>query len=77
MYTGLTVEAILEFGRQTASVGLHLPDERDISRLPRQWIVNVVYSLVGDPFRQWISELIKKRNDHVAEKNDLMIELDP
>ena len=55
MYRGLTVEAILEFGRQTESVGLHLPDERDVQRLPRQWIVNVIYSLVGEPFRQWIS----------------------
>ena len=39
--------------------------------------MNVIYTIVGEPFRVWVSELIKGRNDHVAEKNDLMIELDP
>ena len=37
----------------------------------------MIYSLVGDPFREWVSKTIKKRNDTVASKNDLMIELDP
>ena len=54
-----------------------MPDERDIRKLPRQWIANVIYTLVGDPFREWVSKTIKKRNDTVASKNDLMIELDP
>ena len=37
----------------------------------------MIYTLVGDPFREWVSKTIKKRNDTVASKNDLMIELDP
>ena len=48
-----------------------------MQRLPRQWIINVIYALVGDPFRLWVSQQVKERNDHVAEQNDLMIELDP
>ena len=55
----------------------HLPDDRDIHRLPRQWIVNVIYTLVGEAFGTWVSELVKGRNDYVAEKRDLIIELDP
>ena len=34
-------------------------------------------SLAGDDFRVWVSQQVKNRNDRVAEKNDLMIELDP
>ena len=37
----------------------------------------MIYSLKGDEFREWVSELIRGRNEHLAEKNDLMIELDP
>ena len=46
-------------------------------KLPRQWIINVIYSVIGKPFRQWVSEAIKKRNAKLADKRDLMIELDP
>ena len=46
-------------------------------KLPRQWIINVIYSVIGEPFRQWVSEAIKKRNAELADKRDLMIELDP
>ena len=62
LYKGLSIEAILEMGREDEQVCQHLPDERDIHRLPRQWVVNVIYSLKGDEFREWVSELIRNRN---------------
>ena len=37
----------------------------------------MVYTIVGDDFRQWVSQVIKDRNNRVASKNDLIIELDP
>ena len=37
----------------------------------------MIYSIVGDDFREWVSERVKHRNDHIAEQQDLMIELDP
>ena len=67
----------MEQGYKDARVKDHLPDERDIHRLPRQWIINVVYTIVGDSFGTWVSELVKDRNVHVAEQRDLIIELDP
>ena len=54
-----------------------MPDQRDHRKLPRQWIINVIYSLVGEPFRAWVSGVIKGRNELLATKNDLLIELDP
>lgn len=76
-YKGLTIDSILEYGRKVEKVRHYLPDDRDIVKLPRQWIVNVIYSIVGDEFRTWVFDQIKSRNDHLAEQNDLMIELDP
>ena len=77
MYNTLTVETILGYGSQIKQVKQYLPDERDMVKLPRQWLINVIYSLAGDDFRVWVSQQVKNRNDRVAEKNDLMIELDP
>ena len=77
MYKGLNIEAILEQGKKDDKVQAHLPDANDIHRLPRQWIINVIYTLIGAPFANWVKDLIKSRNDHVAEQNDLMLELDP
>ena len=37
----------------------------------------MVYTIVGDDFRQWVSNVIRDRNSKVASKNDLIIELDP
>lgn len=37
----------------------------------------MIYTIVGDNFRRWVLEHVKHRNDHLAEKHDLMIELDP
>ena len=76
-YEGLTVKDILQHGAQSEAVRAHLPDDRDIRRLPRQWIVNIIFSLTGDSFREWVSTMIHRRNDNVALKHDLMIELDP
>ena len=77
MYKTLTIDTILAFGGKSERLKLFLPDERDISKLPRQWIINVIYSLCGDSFREWVSQQVKDRNDSLAEKRDLMIAMDP
>ena len=77
MYESLTVATILEYGQSSDKLKLYLPEERDMHKLPRQWVINVIYSLCGDNFRQWVSQQVKDRNDRLAEKRDLMIDLDP
>ena len=54
-----------------------MPEERDLPKLPRSWLANLIYTVVGDEFREWVAEKIRERNDKIASKNDLMIELDP
>lgn len=77
LYKGLTIETILEQGRKNEQTMHYLPDERDIHRLPRQFIAAIVFSIVGEPFKAFVSQGIKERNDAVAENRNLMIELDP
>ena len=76
-YQGLSIEAILDKGKEDERVARYLPDERDLARLPRSFIVNVTYTLMGDRFSFWVHNLIKERNEKLAENRSLMIELDP
>ena len=77
MYKGLTIDNILAEGKKNPQVSSYLPDDKDIHRLPRQWLANVIYTLVGDDFGAWVTQHVKSRNDHIAEKQDLILELDP
>ena len=76
-YEGLTIEKLLEARNYFPILAEYLPDERDISRLPRQWIVNLIYTIVGDDFKKWVAEKVRTRNDKIASKYDLMLDLDP
>ena len=60
-YEGLSIERILEKGQEHPQVVNYLPDERDIERLPRSFI----------------HEVIVERNNRIAENRKLIIELDP
>ena len=77
MYKGLTIDNILAEGRKFPEVENYLPDEKDLHRLPRQWLANVIYTIVGEEFQNWVTECIRNRNDHIAEKQNLIVELDP
>ena len=47
MYESLSIEKILEKSRENKEVASYLPEERDMHRMPRQFIINVVYTLMG------------------------------
>ena len=54
-YDGLSVEKILEWATFFEDVDNYMPDERDRPKLPRQWVCNVVLSVVGPDFQEWIA----------------------
>ena len=39
--------------------------------------MNVIYTLVGEDFQNWIDERVDARNQKVAEDDNKMIEVDP
>ena len=77
-FDGLSIEDLLTYGRQYPEVIQTLPlAEKEIKKLPRQYIANVIYSIVGDPFKQWVQFRVEARNNKVAEEGEMMIEMDP
>ena len=58
-YESLSLERILNQARKWQIVWDYLPDERDLHRLPRQWVISVIFTVVGAPFEEWVHEQIQ------------------
>ena len=54
-----------------------LPCEKEIVKLPKQYLVNVIYTVAGEDFAKWVKEKIEARNTKVQTDKDLMINVDP
>ena len=76
-YENLSIEKIKEFTKtQHFDIDIHLPEERDMHKVSREWICNVIATVMGDVFTNWVEEKIEERNETVKEKGEMNIELD-
>ena len=76
-FDGLSINNILERGREHRELEQYLPEERDMDRLPRQYIATIVRGLLKEKFDVWVDNVIEERNETVKKKQNLEIELDP
>ena len=76
-YETLTVLKLYDFINQYPDAFPYYPVEQEVKKLPKQWIANVAYSVIGDDFRHWVKEQIEDRNEKVAKKGSMHIQLDP
>ena len=51
--------------------------DKEIEKLPKQYIASVIHTIVGKPFREWMDAKLVERNEELIEKKDMLIELDP
>ena len=69
---------MLYHARNWPDVARALPSEqREVEKLPRQYIANVIYTVVGLVFKQWVEGEINKRNAKIIEDQNLAIDMDP
>ena len=46
-----------------------MPDRKqELEKLPRQYIINVIYTKVGEPFKKWVDARVGERHEKVKEK---------
>ena len=68
---------MLNHAKAYPAVAQSLPAEpKEILKMPRQYISNVIYTLVGTEFRNWVDEVCKLRNEQLVEKQNLQITMD-
>ena len=75
-YENLSLDEIFRFLNGHEEVMRHMPNGKELRKTPRQWIVNVIATIVGKPFHEWVKQRIDERNSAVVEKNNLGITMD-
>ena len=76
-YKSLSLDKLALFINGYPEVHWYYPDNQKMRKLPKQWITNVAYAILGDTFFGWVKEQIEERNSKVALKGNLHVELDP
>jgi hypothetical protein len=54
-----------------------LPIIREIRKMPRQYVSNCIFTLIGDKFQKWVDARISDRNQKLTTDKQLNIKLDP
>ena len=57
---------MIDYASNHESLNGYLPEQRETKRLPRQWIINLVYTRVGNEFASWTRERIAHRHEKVV-----------
>ena len=79
-FQGLKIEELLNWASQhdNGAAMEALPSvHKEIEKLPRQYIANLIYSIAGAPFQKWCREQIEHRNRLRTQEHDLIIDMDP
>ena len=74
----LTIPEFLKFAADYPFATMCLPDRKqELEKRPRKYLINVIYTKVGEPFRKWVDARVGERHEKVKEKEELYVELDP
>ena len=65
-YDSLELKKVLSrWGAHEAFIA-HMPDPRELPKLPRDWILNIAHTVIGDEFGNWILQQVEERNAKMA-----------
>ncbi len=78
-YENLSMKCIFAFFQEHMSTEIFkfLPDDKELLKVPKQWVCNVGATVIGKPFTDWVASRIAERNAQVTKEKGLMIEMDP
>ena len=76
-FEGLSIDCMLHWAaKRPEKVMEALPAvKRELDKLPRAYIANVIHTLVGEPFVKWVEKQVNDRNAKLQREAD-MIEMD-
>ena len=52
-------------------------EEKECEKLPRQYIANVIYTVIGDPFQKWVNEQVQARHAKMTKEHRTEVDMDP
>jgi hypothetical protein len=57
-------------------LAIYFPEVKEQAKLPRQWIINVLYSTIGQDFAFFVKTRTEERNQKIYVKKDLSVAID-
>ena len=76
-FDGLKLETMLMYAAMVPEVMESLPTvEREREKLPRPYLANLIYTIVGEPFKRWVEEKVNERHELRRQQEDT-IQMDP
>jgi hypothetical protein len=76
-YETLKLELILKNVLSMPDAAQHFPEAKELCKIPKGWLCNITYSVVGETFAEWVRQRIVERNQRVTVKRDLNINIQP
>ena len=75
-YESLTMEIISAEALKYPEIEPYWPHERDLPRINRGWMCNMINTVVGARFNVWVSETVKERNSKLSADRNMELKLD-
>ena len=77
-FEDLDKDDMLRFAEQYSEAMRALPSvEHERRKLHRSYIANVIYTIVGEPFKAWADGIIESRNKNIKKEGNMNIDMDP
>ena len=79
-YDDLTIKDIVNWAQEIdgGKILEYLPvTEKEILKMPRAYIGNILYTVLGKQFEDWVQLKIKERNEARKQEKELQIAMDP
>ena len=76
-YENLNIKTFLHKALQWPGLKDYLPDGPDLDRVNRKWLINVIYTIVGEEFNDWVQREVNARNNKVTDTQKMNMEMDP
>ena len=74
----MTLDKIIDFlKKEHAHVLEYLPDAKEIHKVAKEWICNVIATILKEEFTDWMKDKVEERNELVVDKREMNIEMDP
>jgi hypothetical protein len=76
-FEGLSIREIFAFAANSVLVQNVLPPSKEIPKLSRGYLSNVIYTIMGEPFQAWVKQQVNLRNQKIALEGNNIIAMDP
>ena len=66
----------MEYIEQNEEVQKYMPEPVELEKYPRQWKINIIYTLVGEEFKKWVKTKVEEYHQKIKDQQNNEFEMD-